>query len=123
MAFAYSGDALMLQEHNPAIRYVVPSEGTNLWMDFWVMMRSSDRKDIAYKFLDFINQPEIAARQAKYLCYATPNLAAQQLLPKEFLENPLIYPDEETLQRSEVYQSLPAMALRYQNNVFSELLR
>lgn len=122
-AIAYNGDALQLHDLNPAIRYVVPREGTNLWMDDWVIMKASSRKDNAYAFLDFISSPEIAAKNAQYVNFATPNRAAEKLLPRAFLRNPLIYPDAETLQRSEVYGELPAMSIRYQNNIFTELMR
>lgn len=60
----YSGDALMLQEFNPDIRYVVPEEGTNLWVDFWTVAAQSSRKPAAMKFIDYINEPTVAARNA-----------------------------------------------------------
>lgn len=122
-AMVYSGDALMVQEHNENIIYVVPKEGSNLWVDYWAVMQSSAEKDLAMAFIDFINNPDIAARMAEYVYYATPNLAATSLLPAEFLENPVIYPDSSVLERSEFYQELPARAVKKRNTIFARVIR
>ena len=119
----YSGDALMVQEHNENIAYVVPEEGSNLWVDYWVLMQSSNQKELAMAFIDFINDPKIAARMAMYVYYATPNLAAEPLLPADFLANPVIYPDRAVLERSEFYQELPARNIKKRNTVFSRVIR
>jgi spermidine/putrescine transport system substrate-binding protein len=122
-AMIYNGDAMMVREHNENIVYVVPSEGSNLWVDYWVLMRSSAEKELAMAFINFTNQPEIAARMAAYVHYATPNLAAESLLPAEFLRNPVIYPDDGVLERSEVIQELPLHNIKKRNTVFSRVIR
>jgi spermidine/putrescine transport system substrate-binding protein len=60
---------------------------------------------------------------AEYVYYATPNLAATSLLPAEFLENPVIYPDSSVLERSEFYQELPARAVKKRNTIFARVIR
>lgn len=121
MAMMFSGDALMLQEYNEDIHYVVPSEGGNLWVDYLVVMKSSNNKDLAYAFIDFLNQPENAARLAEYVYYATPNLAAEKLLSSEFLEDPVIYPDKQTLSRCEAYKPLVPRAVKTRNTSMARL--
>lgn len=115
----YSGDALMVQEHQPEVEYVVPEEGGNIWVDYLVVLEGSGQKDLAWQFIDFLNQPENAARLAEYVYYATPNKAAEKLLPAEFLEDPIIYPDAASLKKSEFYTPLPAAAVRKRNLIFS----
>jgi len=61
MSMMYSGDALMLQEQNENITYLVPKEGGNLWVDYLCVMRDSTNKQAAKQFIDFLNEPEIAA--------------------------------------------------------------
>ncbi len=122
-AMVYSGDALMLQEHNENITFVVPEEGTILWLDYLVVLESSRNKDLALAFINFLNQPENAARLAEYVYYPTPNVAAERLLPTEFLENRLIYPDEQTLARSEFARELPPRALRRRANILAAVVR
>lgn len=118
----YSGDALMLQEINPDIRYVVPEEGTNLWVDFWTVAAQSPNKEDAFKFIDFINMPEVAARNAEFVHYATPNRSANGLLPASHHEDPVINPPDAVLERSEAYELLPPRAVRAWNALFAEIV-
>lgn len=118
MVMMYSGDALMLKEHNPEIMYVVPREGGNIWVDYIAILRSSANKDLARQFINFINEPQIAARLAQFVYYATPNQAAEKLLPKEFLENPIIYPPEEVIEKSEIYEPLSVEAVKARNRIY-----
>jgi spermidine/putrescine transport system substrate-binding protein len=121
-AQVYSGDALMLQEHNTHIRYVVPDEGTNLWIDHWAVAAKSQNKEAAFAFIDYINEPENAAQIAEFVHYATPNLAADKLLSDEHHADPVINPSSEILKRSEVYQVLPPRVTRKWNAVFAEVV-
>lgn len=120
-SMGYSGDILMLQEHNENIEYIVPDEGTELWMDFMVVSKASPNKELAYQFLNFINQPEHAAQMAEWVNYATPNKAAEKLLPAEFLSDPLKYPPKEVMDKSEIYKKLPPRVIRYRNEIFSRV--
>lgn len=121
-AMMYSGDALMVQEYHPEIEYVVPREGGNLWVDYFVVIESSRNKALAWQFLNFINEPENAAQMAEYVYYATPNTAAHDLLPEDFLSDPVIYPSSEVMARSEFYKPLSPNANRWRNSAFSRVL-
>lgn len=121
-AQVYSGDGLMLRELDPRIRYVVPEEGTNIWIDYWHLAADSDNRKLAFAFLDFINEPEIAARIAGYLQYPTPNRAAEKLMPAEYLEDPLINPGADVLDRGEFHTLLPPRQMRRWNALFAEIV-
>ena len=120
-AMVYSGDALMVQEFDENIRYGLPTEGGNIWVDYLAVVESSRNKDLAWAFINFLNEPEHAAQLAEYVYYATPNTAAQELLPPEFLENPVIYPSEEALARSESHTPLPPRAVKKRNLAFARI--
>lgn len=122
VAMTYSGDALMLKEQNEMLEYIIPEEGSSLWMDFLVLMMSSDNKDAAYQLLDFINDPEIAARNAEYVYYATPNHAAKAFVDIEYLENPIIFPDEVVLDRCESFSPLPGWVRRQIDKLFIDVI-
>ena len=122
-AMMYNGDALMVQEHHPAIEFVIPEEGSTLWVDYLTVAAASDHKELAMQFMNFLNIPENAARLADFIYMASPNKSAEQLLPPEFLQNPLIYPSREVLDKSEFYTELPARALNTRNRIVTELLR
>ncbi|WED24920.1 spermidine/putrescine ABC transporter substrate-binding protein [Vibrio sp. JC009] len=104
----YNGDALMVMEHSDDLKFYVPDEGTNLWVDYFSVGAKAHNPELAYAFLNYINSPEIAARQALYTYYASPNNAAIKLLPEEVLSNPVIYPSKEVISRSEFYHPLPS---------------
>lgn len=122
MSMAFNGDAILLQQYNPHIQFVVPEEGTNLWLDCWIVYASSARKALALDFLNFINEPVHAAQLAQELYYATPNQAAYALLPPAFLQDQRIYPSAAVLSRSESYQPLSPKGLQRYNNLFFNLI-
>ncbi|MFD2191448.1 polyamine ABC transporter substrate-binding protein [Pistricoccus aurantiacus] len=122
MSMMYNGDTLMLQEYNENIAFVLPEEGGNIWADYLSVLSASPKKDEAKRFINFLNEPEIAARLAQYVYYATPNRAAEQLLPAEFKSDPVIYPSERALKNSETYRRLPPRAQKNRAAIFSRII-
>ena len=119
----YSGDALMVMEFSDNIEYIIPSEGSSIWIDHLVVMKSSQNKALAWKFLNFINEPANAAQLAEFVYSATPNLAAEALLPQEFLDDAVIYPDKAALQKSEFNHSLPARIVKKRARIVNRVIR
>ncbi len=117
----YSGDALMLQEHSDDLTYVTPTEGTNLWVDYFTLGAKGSQPELAHQFLNFINEPENAAQQSEFVYYATPNLAAEALLPQSIRDNPVIYPDDATLSRSEFYRQFDIQGIQRRNAILLQL--
>ncbi len=118
----FSGDALMLQEQHPGIKYVLPEEGGNIWVDYITVMASSKKKELAYKFVNFINQPKKAAQLAQFVYYATPNKGAEKHMGSEYLKDPIIYPSQETLKHSEFYAQISPRVQRKRNQIFSRIV-
>jgi spermidine/putrescine transport system substrate-binding protein len=123
IAMMYSGDALKLRQYNVDIDYVVPVEGTELRIDYLTVLQSSSQKKLAMAFINFLNEPEKAARMALFTRYATTNAAAEKLLPVEFLHDPDIYPSEAVLEKSEFHAELPPRVLRKLNSIFARILQ
>lgn len=122
MSLMYNGDALMVQKYNNNIAYVLPEEGGNIWVDYMCVLKKSANKTAANRFIDFINEPEIAARNAQYVYYATPNQAAEKLLPADFTNNQVIYPKGKAIQNSEFYQRLAPRAQKHRASIFSRIV-
>jgi spermidine/putrescine transport system substrate-binding protein len=126
MALAYSGDQQVLNEvdgvEGEPWRYVVPKEGTLLWVDCLSVPANGKQKELAYRFLNFISDPEIAALNAADLGVATPNAAAQALLPAEISQNPSIYPPEAVLRNSQVYEPRPMESTQTRRRIISALM-
>lgn len=123
MRMMFNGDALVLRKFNADIEYVVPLEGAALWVDYMTVMANAPNRKLANEFLDFINEPANAAKNAAFANFATPNAAAAKLMPPEYLNNPGIYPNAKTLANSELFTPLPPRALSYRNTQFSRLLQ
>jgi len=123
MSMAYNGDALMLMDIEPRIEFIVPEEGGNIWIDYFTVLKTSRNKQLAFEFLNFINIPENAAQLAEFVYYASPNNAAEKLLPEEHLQDKSIYPEQRTLKASELNKRLPAKIKRYKNNIYNKLTK
>lgn len=122
VSMIYSGDALMLQEHHPEIEYALPEEGGNIWVDYLAVLNHSRNKQLAAAFINFLNEPAIAARNAEYVYYATPNIAAEPHLPEDYFANPVIYPPDAQLSKSEFYKPLSARTQKLTNNIIAQLV-
>ena len=120
-ATVYGGDALNVAEHNENIVYVLPEEGGNIWVDFLTLSAHAKNPKLATKFLNFINTPMWAAKNAEDMYLASPNAAAKKLLSDELLNDPIIYPDKKALSKSEFYTELPPRVLRTRANIYSRI--
>lgn len=90
----YSGEAIYTQRENPDLEYVIPEEGTNVWIDSWVVLKNAPNKENAEKFIDFMCRPDIALKNFEYITYSTPNDAARELIEDEEIKNSEIaFPD------------------------------
>jgi spermidine/putrescine transport system substrate-binding protein len=120
LAMSWSGDAVAVREQNPDLHYVIPREGTNLWVDSMVIPKNSEHKKEALLFIDFMNQPEIAKKNVEYIGYATPNTAAYELLDEEIRNDPTAYPSDEALARGDVFVDIGEANAEY-NRVWTEI--
>ena len=83
----YSGEAIFTQRENPNLEYVIPKEGTNVWIDSWCILKDAQNKENAEKFIDFMCRPDIALMNFDYITYSTPNDAARELIEDEDIRN------------------------------------
>lgn len=99
LAQAYNGDALQQMAENSDLAFILPKEGAAMWMDNVVMLKSSQNKELSYKFINFLMDAKIAKRNSEYTMYPTPNQAAMMEMGEEFMANELINPTEEYLDK------------------------
>lgn len=103
----YSGEAIYTQRENKDLVYVVPEEGSNVWIDGWVIPKNAKNKENAEKWINFMCREDIALMNFKEITYSTPNKAARELIEDEDIKNSTIaFPDEETLNRCEAFRYL-----------------
>lgn len=103
----YSGEAIYTQWENPDLEYVIPKEGTNIWIDSWVIPKNAEHKENAEKFLNFLCRPDIALMNFEYITYSTPNVAAQEMIEDESIRNSEVaFPDLSKLPEMETFRYL-----------------
>lgn len=95
----YSGEMLYIQEQieelglDYDLEYVVPEEGTTLWIDCWVVPKNAENKEAAEKWINFLCRPDIAKKNFDYITYSTPNTGAYELSDEELQNNEALFPD------------------------------
>ena len=103
----YSGEALYCQQENPDLDYVIPKEGTNIWIDSWVIPDNAKNKENAEAFINFLCRPDIAKMNFDYITYSIPNTAGRDLIEDESLRNsPIAFPDDSKLENCETFRFL-----------------
>nr|WP_300006136.1 spermidine/putrescine ABC transporter substrate-binding protein [Tissierella sp.] len=116
----WSGDAVAMIRQNPNLVYVLPEEGTNLWFDAMVIPKSSQNKELAEKFIDFMLRPDISAKNADYIGYSTPIPEAKELLPEEMKNSLVAYPTDDMIQNVEIFKD-PSDIIKVYDTIWTEI--
>ncbi|MDE6204069.1 MAG: extracellular solute-binding protein, partial [Lachnospiraceae bacterium] len=118
----YSGEAIYTQRENPDLEYVIPKEGTNVWIDAWVIPKNAPNKENAEAFINFMCREDIALKNFEYITYSTPNTAAQELIEDEEIKNSEIaFPDFDKYENLETFRYLGAEGDELYNNLWKEV--
>lgn len=118
----YSGEAIFTQRENPDLEYVIPKEGTNVWIDSWVIPKNAESVENAEKFIDFMCRGDIALLNFDYITYSTPNTAAQALIEDDDIRNSKIaFPDLSQYDGLETFSYLGDDADALYNDLWKEI--
>lgn len=120
VAVTWSGQAADMMWINEDIDYAVPEEGSNLWFDNMIIPSTAGNVDGAHQFINFMLDAEVAAQNADYVGYSSPNAAALELMDPEVTGDERFYPTEEMRDRLEVYENLGLEMLGIYNELFLE---
>ena len=111
-----------LQRENPDLEYVIPKEGTNVWIDGWVIPKNAENVENAEKFIDFMCRGDIALLNFDYITYSTPNTAAQALIEDDDIRNSKIaFPDLSQYDGLETFSYLGDDADALYNDLWKEI--
>ncbi len=117
----YSGEAIYTQRENPDLEYVIPKEGTNVWIDSWVVTKNAPNKENAEKFINFMCRADIALMNFEYITYSTPNDAARELIEEDDIRNsPIAFPDLSQYSGLETFRYLGEDADQMYNDLLKE---
>jgi spermidine/putrescine transport system substrate-binding protein len=122
----WSGDLLQIIEDCECddFVYVIPEEGTNIWVDNMAVPANAENPRLAMEFINYILDPQVGAELSNFTSYGSPNQAAIDagLIDESALNNPGIYPPEETLQKMYFLLDVGAEADQYYTEVWNDIL-
>ena len=118
----WAGDVFRARESDATITYVLPSEGTLLWGDNWVIPANSPHKAAAEQFVNYLLRPDVSAQIVNYIFYATANEAARALISQDILNDPVIYPPAKVLQNAEILLPLSPAGQKLSDQIWQQFL-
>ena len=111
----YSGDAQYAIEKNENLVYVVPEEGSNIWVDGMCIPKGSKNVEGAMKFIDFMCREDVAAMNFDYIYYCSPIQAVVDGLDEEEAAQSTINPSEDVVSRCEYFNDVEDVMSLYEN--------
>lgn len=127
----YAGDYLTMLDNNPDLRYVVPEEGSNWFVDAMCVLKNADHKEEAMEWINFMCSTKASLRNMDYIWYASPNTTALEEYPAYYEETygepldmeryAIMAPGEDVLAQCEAYLVLPAEARALYNDYWTQL--
>jgi spermidine/putrescine-binding protein len=127
----YAGDFLSMRENNEDLRFVVPEEGSNFFVDAMCVLKDAQHKEEAEEWINFITGTESSLQNMAFIQYASPNAEALEQYPAyyeelygEALDDELfevMAAPAETLERCATYSALPTETLDLYSQLWLEL--
>ena len=102
----WNGEYMYTKDLNEDVEFVVPKEGSEFFIDAWVIPKEAVNKEHAEQWINFLCKAEIGAQNFDYLYYTTPNEASLELIDEEVLEEEAVFPTDETINRCESLRML-----------------
>ena len=106
LAAYYAGDIYTMLDNNEDLDYCLPEEGSNLFIDCMCIPTCCQNKENAELFINFMCEAEIAAANADYICYGTPNKAALELMDDDYKESELCNPPQEYMDKCYTFTNI-----------------
>lgn len=117
--FMYSNQAVKGQLADEKLEPVFPTEGMPIYIDSFVMSKEAPNKDNAYKFLNFLLQPEVSAKISEITNFSNANKAAEEYLPEDFKNNPMLNLPDEVIENTSFYINVEDVLEEYEH-IYSE---
>ena len=107
LAVVYSGDALYAMNKNDKLNYVVPKEGSNVWVDGMCIPKGSANKECAEAFINFMCREDVAKMNMDYITYSTPiQSVADGLQTEDERAYAVMNPSDDVISRCEFFHDI-----------------
>lgn len=117
----YAGDYLTMHQANPKLKFCIPKEGSNVFVDAMCIPKGAQNKENAEAFINFMTGTEQSLANSKYIGYTSPNVEVRSLLDTDELSMSVMYPDEKVLSKCESFINLPQETLDYYDSIWIKL--
>ncbi len=123
----FSGDIKQAQKraaeakNGVEIAYAIPKEGAQLWFDNLAIPKDARNAAEAHAFINYLQKPEVAAKNSNFISYANGNLASQKFVDKAIIEDKTIYPDEAVMARLFTINAHDAKTTRLMNRLWTRI--
>ncbi|MBQ8182350.1 MAG: spermidine/putrescine ABC transporter substrate-binding protein [Clostridia bacterium] len=117
----YAGDFLTMYDVNPDLAFVYPKEGVNFFVDAMCIPKNTENKEAAELYINFMCEEDIAVANANYVCYASPHALVLESDEYELKGNPVLYPSEEDMPKTEMFENLSYETQQYMTTLWNEL--
>ena len=127
LVVGFSGDIKQAQKRaaeakaGVEVGYAIPKEGTQLWFDNLAIPKDAKNVDEALAFINYLQRPEVAAKNSNFISYANGNLASQKYIDKSILDDTTIYPDEAMMKRLYTINAHDAKTTRLMNRLWTRI--
>jgi spermidine/putrescine transport system substrate-binding protein len=97
MSMCWTGDGKQLNSDMPEMEYVIGKEGGELWSDYYAVPKGAPHRAAGYALINFLLDPAVNAKEVLAHGYPSADSRTNALLPKELLEDPILYPAKELM--------------------------
>ncbi|KRW59036.1 extracellular solute-binding protein [Pseudomonas sp. TTU2014-080ASC] len=120
VAVSWVGDALVAAQSGQPVRFVIPQEGSVLFIDNMVIPAQSARPDLAHTFINYLMDPKVAAKTTAETLYPSGNAHVREHLDESLRNLPDLYPSRETKRRLYTLETLPQKHQSVRDQVWSQ---
>lgn len=120
IAHGWSGDIYQVSKENPDIIFIIPKEGSYIWVDNLVIPRGAPNKFTAEAFINYLLKPNVSANISNFTGYSSPNRAAYPYIDEYLLADESLYPPDSVLERLEFMKDV-GDATRIYNRMWNEV--
>ena len=118
LAMAWIGDALAAAQAGQPVRFVVPDEGSVLFIDNLVIPANASRPELAHRFIDYLMQPQVIAQITAETLYPNGNADSMQFIDGALLQQPGLYLDQDTKRRLYPLEVFPEKHAQVRNQLW-----
>lgn len=120
LALDWNGNVLAAQAQQAALQYVIPSEGSEFWVDNWALLKNAPDPIAGHAFINFMLDPKISGKEITTTYYAQCETEAFKYMDQTLASNAVIYPNQGTISRLEAQQALSSDGAKLRKQIWDE---